>query len=112
MNKKPNTVHPRELEGTWLVRDGGTKNMISPIDWIGDKKVVNCEAGYNILKGKKWGFFSVFAEGDELILNYDDPRNLYALQHVIDRIHRDGVAWEGVLYLFDREQFKFRLERA
>ena len=85
--------------------------IASPMNIFGDRKLINNGTGHNILLGIRWGYFSIEAETDCLVINYDDPRNNPFVRMIRDKICREGEGWKGSFYLSGRRLFDFRLDR-
>jgi hypothetical protein len=97
-----------ELDGAWKVTAYGIATFMS---LIGDRKQILNGAGHNIMRGKRWGWFSVEENSNGFVLNYFHSKNRRTLRHVKDVLVKDGDGWKGTLYYRGKALFRFRLDK-
>jgi len=100
----------KELRGRWKVT---TYGVAMPMNAVGDEKIISDSAGYNVMRGKEWGWFTIEQiDLETLKLNYDDERNHPTLRRVRDFITQiKPNEWLGTFYLGDCAVFDFSLNR-
>lgn len=97
-----------DLQGTFEVNVTSGIFRILPANFQPWFKQINYSEGYNIIKGKKSGFFSVRIGMETINFDYYSEKNTYGWKPLLDKVRKvsDGC-FLGQIYMFIMGKHRF-----